>query len=163
MVIRSSLCAGRLRVDKGCEFIAKQFQGDCLQTRVSLEYARSNTPQQIDISELFERTLTAMVRCMLVNSGLPKLIWEDLMFTAAFLENGTPHSSIGNQSRYEMLHETEPGLRFLRVTGARAIVHIKRYSKNLEINAVEGPLVEDGNNSKSYRVDNIAARRIMES
>ena len=47
----------RLRVDKGGEFISKEFQDYCLQTGVSLEYASTNTPQQIGMSERVGRTL----------------------------------------------------------------------------------------------------------
>ena len=45
--------------------------------------------------------------------------------TAAFLGNRAPHSAIGIQSPYKLLHGTEPDLRLLRVIGARAFVHIK--------------------------------------
>ena len=47
----------RLRVEKGGEFISKEFQDYCLQTGVSLEYASTNTPQQIGMSERVGRTL----------------------------------------------------------------------------------------------------------
>ena len=104
-----------------------------------------------------------MVRCILTDSGLPKFLWGELMFTAAFLINTAPHSAIGMQSPYKMLHGTEPDLRLLQVNGARAFVHIETYSKNLELKAVEGRLVGYSNNSKSYRVYNPATRRIMES
>ena len=85
------------------------------------------------------------------------------MSTAAFLGNRAPHSAIGIQSPYKMLHGTEPDLRLIRVIGARAFVHIETYSKKLELKAVEGRLVGYSNNSKSYRVYNPATRRIMES
>ena len=85
------------------------------------------------------------------------------MFTAAFLGNRAPHSAIGMQSPYKMLHGTEPDLRLLRVIGARAFVHIETFSKKLELKVVEGRLVGYRNNSKSYRVYNPVTRRIMES
>ena len=87
---------------------------------------------------------------MLADSGLPMFLWAELMFMA-FLGNRAPHSAIGMQSPYKMLHGTEPNLRLLRVIGARAFAHIETYSKNLELKAVE-ELVGSGNNSKSDRV-----------
>ena len=45
VVIPSGFRVERLRVDKGGEFISKEFQDYCLQTGVSLEYASTNTPQ----------------------------------------------------------------------------------------------------------------------
>ena len=84
------------------------------------------------------------------------------MFTVAFLGNKAPHSAIGTQSPYKMLYGTEPDLRLLRIIGDRAFVHAEMYSKTLEHKAVEGRLVGYSNNSKSYRVYNPVARRIME-
>ena len=104
-----------------------------------------------------------MVRCMLTDSGLPKFLWGELMFTAAFLRDRAPHSAIGMQSLYKMLPGTEPDLRLLRVIGARAFVHIETYSKKIEVQVVEGRLVAYSNNSKSYRVYNSTNRRIIES
>ena len=77
------------------------------------------------MSERVGRTLAAMVPCMLADSGLPKFLWKELMFTAAFLGNSAPHPAIGMQSPYNMLHGTEPDLRLLRVIGARAFVHVE--------------------------------------
>ena len=113
VVIPSGFRVERLRVDKGSEFISKEFQDYCLQTGMSLEYASTNTPQQIGMSEGIGRTLAAMVQCMLADSGLPKFLWGELMFTAAFLRDRAPHSAIGMQSLYKMLPGTEPDLRLL--------------------------------------------------
>ena len=87
VVIPSGFRVERLRVDKGGEFISKEFQDYCLQTGVSLEYASTNTPQQIGMSERVGRTLAAKVRCVLADIGLPNFMWGELMFTAAFLGN----------------------------------------------------------------------------
>ena len=84
---------------------------------------------------------------MLADSGLPMFLWAELMFMA-FLGNRAPHSAIGMQSPYKMLHGTEPDLKLLRVIGARAFVHIETCSKHLEFKAVEGRQV-GYSNSKS--------------
>ena len=83
------------------------------------------------------------------------------MFTATFLGNWAPHSAIGVQSTYKVLHGTESDLRLHRAIGARAFVYIETYSKTFELRAVERRLVGYGNNRKSYRVYNPATRRIM--
>ena len=163
MVIPSGFRAEPLRVDKGGGFISTEFQDLCLQTGESLEHASTNTPQQFGMSRRVGRTLAAMVRCMLADSGQPKFLWRELMFTAAFLVNRAPHSAIDIQSPYKIIHRTEPDLRLLRVIGARAFVHIEAYSKTFELKAVEGRLVGYSNNSKGYRVYNPATWRIMES
>ena len=75
LVVPSGFRVERLRVRKGRELISTEFQGHCLQTGVSLENASTNTPQQIGMSARVGRTLAAMVRCMLAESGQPKILW----------------------------------------------------------------------------------------
>ena len=122
VVIPSDFRVERVRMEKEGEFISKEFQDYSLQTGVSVEYAITNTPQQIGMSERVGRTLAAMMLCMLTKRGLPKFLWGELMFTSAFLGNSAPHSAIGMQFPYKMLHGTESDLRLLRVigTGLRA-------------------------------------------
>ena len=98
VVIPSGFRVERLRADKGGEYIGQTFKDYCLQTGIKFEYASTNTPQQIGMSERIGRTLAAMVRCMLADSGLPKFLWGELMFTATLLGNRAPHSAIGMQS-----------------------------------------------------------------
>ena len=43
--------------------------------RLRVEYASTNTSQQVGMSERVGRTLAAMVRCMLADSGLSKFMW----------------------------------------------------------------------------------------
>ena len=64
VVIPSGSRVKRLRTDRGGEYISNEYNGYCLQTGVSLEYATSNTPQQICISERVGQTLVAIVRCL---------------------------------------------------------------------------------------------------
>ena len=63
---------------------------------------------------------------------------------AAFLGNRAPHSAISMHSPSLMLNGTEPDLRFFGVIGARALVHIETYTKELELKAVVGLLVGPG-------------------
>ena len=103
VVIPSRFRVERLRVDKERKFSSKEFPDYCLQTGVSLEYASTNTPQQIGMSERVERTIAAMVRCIFADSGLPKFVWEELMITATFPGSRARHSSVGMQFPYKNL------------------------------------------------------------
>ena len=85
------------------------------------------------------------------------------MFTAAYVRNKAVPSALNTQSSNQMLKETEPDLRVLRVIGARAFVDIERRTKPLALKAVEGRLMRYSSNSKSYRVYNPVTRCLMES
>ncbi|CAN0525996.1 unnamed protein product, partial [Scytosiphon promiscuus] len=60
-----------LRADKGGECIDQELHDYCFQNRASLEYARTNTPQEISMPESVGRTLAVVERCMLTDSALP--------------------------------------------------------------------------------------------
>ena len=62
VVIPSGFRVERLRADKGGEYIGQTFKDYCLQTGIKLEYASTNTPQQVGMSERIGRTLAAMGR-----------------------------------------------------------------------------------------------------
>ena len=69
----------RWRVDKGGEYTTKAFKQYYLETDITQEFAAINTPQQNGVSERVGRTLCSMVRCLLVDSGLPPKLWGELM------------------------------------------------------------------------------------
>ena len=77
----------RLRADKGGEYIGKDFFTYCTSSGVRIEFAATNTPQQIRIFERDGGTLAAMIRCLLADSGLPSFLWGELAYTATYLTN----------------------------------------------------------------------------
>ncbi|CAM9739715.1 unnamed protein product [Sphacelaria rigidula] len=94
MAIPGGVRVERLRADKGGEFIGNEFKSYGRQTYILLEFASTNTPQQIGLSERVGRMLAAMVRCMLAESDGATFLWGELMFTAAYLANRSPHSAL---------------------------------------------------------------------
>ena len=87
--IPTGLRLERPRGDRGTEYTARAFREYCLQIGAKLEFASTNTPQQIGANERAGRTLAAMVRCLLTDSGLPNFLWGELMQTAVYLSNGS--------------------------------------------------------------------------
>ena len=71
------------RADKGGEYTGEEFRQYCLETGIIQEFAATNTLQQIGVSERVGRTLCAMVRCMLADSGFPSPMWGELFMAAA--------------------------------------------------------------------------------
>ena len=60
-----------LRAVESDEYIGNENKGYCLQTGVSAEYASTNTPQQIRMSERVGRAFGVMVQCLHADCGLP--------------------------------------------------------------------------------------------
>ncbi|CAN0019506.1 unnamed protein product, partial [Sphacelaria rigidula] len=141
-----------LRADKGDEFVGNDFRTYCRQTGILLEFVSTNTPQRIDLSERVGRTLAAMVRCILADSGLPTFPWGESMLRTSYLAYGAPHSALRMQCPHKMLQGRKPDQRHPRVIEAKAFVRTNKGTKKLSPEPVGGRLVEYGNNSKCYRV-----------
>ena len=153
----------RFRADKDGEYTGKDFQAYCLETGIKQEFAATNTPQQIGVSERVGRTLCAMVRCLLVDSGLPRNLWGELMLTTTYLCNRVPHSALKMETPYKVLYGKEADLSHPKIIGSRAFVHIKDSTK-LGHTSWEGMVRGfSENESNSYRVWNPKTRRVVEA
>ncbi|CAN0586415.1 unnamed protein product, partial [Ectocarpus sp. 12 AP-2014] len=67
----------------------------CKNSAIKLEYAATNTPQQMGVSERDGQTLAGVTRCLLKNGDFPPSTWGEFMLTAAYLLNRSPHSALG--------------------------------------------------------------------
>ena len=70
------------RVDKGDKYTGEGPKTYCQETGITQQFAATNTPQQIGVSERVGRKLRAMVRRMRVDSGLPPFLGGELMMVA---------------------------------------------------------------------------------
>lgn len=62
----------RLRKDNGLEYLSNEFNQFCTSRGITRHRTAPNNPQQNGLAERMNRTLLERVRCMLLNSGLPK-------------------------------------------------------------------------------------------
>ena len=98
LVIPNSTRLIRLRADKGKEFTSSEFRQYCHDIGVSLEFASPNTPQQIGSNERAGRPIARIVRCSLVDSGLPPYLWGELMQTAVYVSKRVAHAALANET-----------------------------------------------------------------
>jgi len=68
----------------------------------------TRTPEQNGVAERMNRTLNERVRCMRIQSGLPKVFWANAIRTAAYLINRGPSVSLG----YQLPEEVWSGNRY---------------------------------------------------
>ena len=62
------------RTDNGLEFINDEFNELCIKYGIQRHKTVARTPQQNGVAERMNRTLLNKVRCLLIQSGLPKKI-----------------------------------------------------------------------------------------
>ena len=77
----------KLRQDNAEEFLSKQFKMYCLDAGILEEKTITETPQQNGLAERCNRTLLEMVRCLLIDSGLPKMMRGAAILHATRIRN----------------------------------------------------------------------------
>ena len=115
------------------------------------------------MSERDGRTLAGITRCLLVDSGLSKFLWGELMFTAPYLANRTPHSALNMGTPYKALRGKEATLQHLKTIGSRAFVHVETHTKKLEDRSWEGRLCGYSRDTKAYRIYHAKTNKVVES
>ncbi|KAH9655438.1 Pathogenesis-related protein 1 [Citrus sinensis] len=73
------------------------------------------TPQQNGVAERMNRTLTEMIRAMLMTVALPNSFWVEATKTACYIVNQSPSTAIGLKTMMEMW------------TGSQLIIHTYMY------------------------------------
>ena len=108
------------------------------------------------------RTTMNMVRCILIDTGMPIFLWGEICETTTYIITRSPHWALGGKSPYPKLYSRNPDLS-LHVVCARAFVHKEAHVHKLEPKAWEGLMIGYGKDSRSYRIYNPKTRRITGS
>ncbi|GJS31120.1 retrotransposon protein, putative, ty1-copia subclass [Tanacetum coccineum] len=116
----------KLRTDNGLEFCNREFEQLCIESGIARHLTVAGTPQQNGVAERMNRTLMDKVRCLLIQSGLPKTFWAEATCTAAYLINRSPSTAIEKKTPMEMWsgHPSDYGM--LRIFGCVAYPHNKQ-------------------------------------
>ena len=151
------------RADKGWEYTSEAFKQYCLEKGITQAFAATNTPQPTGVSERVGRTLCSMVRCLLVDSGLPPKLWGGAHAHCGLPLQRVLQSGLGTETPFKRLYGKEANLSHLKTIGARAFVHIKA-AKKLEPKSWEGMLCDfNEDEALSYWVWNPKPRKVVES
>ncbi|GKB73427.1 retrotransposon protein, putative, ty1-copia subclass, partial [Tanacetum coccineum] len=116
----------KLRTDNGLEFCNREFEQLCIESGIARHLTVAWMAQQNRVAERMNRTLMDKVRCLLIQSGLPKTFWAEATCTAAYLINRSPLRAIEKNTPMEMWsgHPSDYGM--LRIFGCVAYPHDKQ-------------------------------------
>ena len=109
------------------------------------------------------RNIMKLVRCILIDTGMPQFLWGEICETTAYIINRCPHRALGGRSPYSQLYNRSSYLSSLHIIGVRAFVHNERHVHKLEQKAWGGLVIGYGKDSCSNRIYNPQTRRITES
>nr|GEZ90109.1 retrovirus-related Pol polyprotein from transposon TNT 1-94 [Tanacetum cinerariifolium] len=116
----------KLRTDNGLEFCNREFKQLCIRSGIARHLTVDGTSQHNGLAERMNRTLMDKVRCLLIQSGLPKTFWAEAACTAAYLINRSPSTSIEKKTHMEMWsgHPSDYGM--LRTFGCVAYSYVQQ-------------------------------------
>ena len=92
------------------------------------------------------QTQAELTRALLIASGLPRFLWEEVMKHIAWIKNRSPHSALDGKSPYKMKHKKVPHLGDIHEFGTVAYVKDLK-ARKLDACAKFGQFI--GYNSKS--------------
>ena len=95
----------------------KEFVDLCASEGIRREFTVPYTPQQNRVLERKNGAIIGVARAMIHDQGLPLFLWAEACNTAAYLQNRSPHKSLGNLTPKEVFSGKRPQLTHLRIFG----------------------------------------------
>jgi len=141
-----------LRTDNGKEYVNNKFSQYLQKNGIVHQKTVCYGPEQNGVAERMNRTLVEKVRCMLIDSGLSEQFWAEAMLTAAYLLNRVPCRK-QSKSPEELWSNRKPNLKYLRVFGCKAFVHIPKQKRSkLDVKSQECIMLGYSEESKAYKL-----------
>ena len=153
----------KLRQDNAKEFHSEQFKTYCLDAGILQDKTIPQTQQQNGLAERCNRTLLEMARCLLIDSGLPKMIWGAAILHAAKIRN-----LVVRRGEERCPAELMRGIKFklqiskLYIFGCTVFMRKRdRDVSKLEPKALEGKFVGHAEGDNGYLVYVPNTRKVM--
>ena len=140
----------RLRTDNGGEYVGADFKDLLIQHSIKHEFSSPNTPQQNGTAERSWRTTFDMVRCMLLDSNLPKNLWPYALATSGYTRNRC-YQNRTDSTPYELFTGRRPNLSGMAAFGSKVFVLVEKRRK-LDDRSVEGVFVGYDRDSPAYLI-----------
>ena len=115
-----------VRTDNGGEFINSKFKNYFLKHSLIHETTAPYTPEQNAQVERLNGSLMALVKAMLMDSGLPKSFWSYALSVATYVGNRTTHPRLGGKTAIEVVTGQKPTVDHLRLFGSVAFAHVDK-------------------------------------
>lgn len=140
-----------LRSDNGGEYIDRKFVDFCASEGIRREFTIPYTPQQNGVAKWKNRDIIGVVRAMIHDWGLPLFLWVEACNTTVYLQNKSPHKSLGNLTPEEAFSGEKPQLTHLRIFGCVTYSQVPKEKRTkLDPTAEKGIFVGYSETSKAY-------------
>lgn len=115
---------GCLRSDRGGEFTSKEFNDFCALNGIKRQITAAFTSQQDGVAERKNRTIMDMVRCLLLEKGVPKRFWGEAASWTTHILNRCPTAAINYKTPQECWTGLKPSVEHFKIFGCVGYAHV---------------------------------------
>lgn len=142
-----------LRSDNDGEYVSQEFKDFCAAKGIKRELSALHNPQQNGVAERKNGTIVGAAQGMLHDQGLPLHLWAEACNTTVYLQNRSPHHTLGMKTPREAFSDKRPNMGHFKIFGSSVYCHVtKDARKKLELTAELGIFVGYTNTPHNYRV-----------
>lgn len=151
-----------IQSDRGGEYINRNFDEFLKRRGITRRLIVPHNPEQNGTAERKNRTLVEMARCLLIESGLPKIFWAEAVNMSNYLRNRSPTASLGGKTPFEAWTGEAPDLSELRVFGSR-VVYLDRDPTRgkFDQRGLDGIFLGFSEESKGYRIWSSEKKKVI--
>ena len=97
-----------LRLENGGEYIDREFVDFCASEGIQREFIVPYNPQRNGVIERKNGAIIGVARAMIHDQGLPLFLWVEACNTVVYLQNKSPHKSLGDLTPKEAFFGEKP-------------------------------------------------------
>ncbi|XP_070004873.1 intracellular protein transport protein USO1-like [Nicotiana sylvestris] len=137
----------------------------CNENGITHNLSAPRNPQQNGVVERKNKALEEMARTMLIDSGIVKNFWAEVVNTAYYLVNRCMIRSLMNKTPYELLNGRKPKLTHHIIFGCKCYVlnNGKDQLGKFDTKSDEGIFLDYSSQSKAYKIYNKRTQCVEES
>jgi hypothetical protein len=142
-----------LRTNNGGEYTSKEFNDFCAGEGMKRELTIPYNPQQNGVAERKKRAIVGAARAMLHDQGMPLFLWVEACYTVVYLQNRSPHRSLGDRTPKEAFSGKKPEVGHFRIFGCLTYSHVPSEKRTkLEPMEEKGVFLGHSETSKAFHI-----------
>ena len=83
-------------------------------------------PQQNGVAERKNRTICEVAKAMIIDLDLPLSLWAEATGTAMYIQNRSPHATLGEKTPEEVFTKKKHAVDHMRIFGTPVYVHVPK-------------------------------------
>ncbi|KAG7561531.1 Zinc finger CCHC-type superfamily [Arabidopsis thaliana x Arabidopsis arenosa] len=155
---------GCLRSDRGGEFTSKEFNEFCAANGIKRQVTAAFTPQQNGVAERRNRTIMNMVRCLLMEKGMPKKFWGEAASWTNHILNRCPTAAVQDKTPQECWTGLKPNVNHFKIFGCIGYAHVPSQKRvKLDDRGLKCVFLGVSEGSKAYKMFDPVTKTVVVS